>query len=304
MYWLMKGFLGLHDFLERFGTNDRCSEWLRLTRWPGGFFCPRCGEKDRVSYIKTRHKHQCNACRYQCSLIAGTIFENTKLPLTKWFLAAYLILTTKKGISTPELARKLDVAESTAWFLEQKILLVLGQSKDLPLFGIVEADETFIGGKKPGTSRGRGTTKETVVGLVEVGEEKLGRVRLHHVPDASGIMLEAVIREELKPGATLRTDGWRGYNNIPGYTHEPRRQQKGREGRDLPAIHLVFSNLKKIIKGVHTHISPQKLQTYLDLYAYRFNWRNDLWGGFYNASLNLTKIPPRRYQQLRAATPE
>jgi hypothetical protein len=297
----MKGFVGLHDFVERLGTQAQCEEWIRMCRWPNGFRCPRCSETKRVSYIRTRRKWQCNACKYQCSLIAGTIFENTKLPLQKWFLAAYFILTTKKGISGPDLARKIDVGQDTAWFLREKITCVLDRLKALSLFGVVEVDETFIGGKKPGGKPGRGTTQEPVVGMVEAYPGKLGQARFHHVPDASAIVLETVIREEISPGATIKTDAWRGYRNLTGYHHIPRKQRKGKEGRDLPAVHLLFANFKRIIKGVHVHVSTPKLQRYLDLFEYRYNYRDNLWGGFYNAAIHLTDVPPRRYQQLKAA---
>lgn len=152
----MKNFIGLHDFMERFGTQEQCEQWIRLIRWPAGFFCPRCGEKEKITYIPTRKKYQCNPCKYQCSLIAGTIFENTKLPLSKWFLAAYLILTTKKGISGPELARKVDIGQDTAWYLKEKILCVLGRIKAFSLFGVIEIDETFLGGQETRISSWKG----------------------------------------------------------------------------------------------------------------------------------------------------
>lgn len=301
----MKAFPGLLEFLRTFGDDDACHEYLRSARWHGAYECGRCGETERWIYLKERRKYECYCCHYQCSGTAGTILQNTKLPLAKWFLAAYFLLTTKKGISGPELARKVGVAESTAWFLTQKILKVLGRDQALQLFGLVEVDETYIGGRKPGGKRGRGTTKELVVGMVEVQPRKLGRARFQHVPDAAGVVLGAAVRHEVQPGAIIRTDGLQAYRSLAGYHHERLVQEEGREGRKMPAIHLLFSNLKCVIKGVHTHLSPQNFQTHLDLFAYRYDHRDEPWGGLYKGLLYLTQTKPANYRSLRlTATPE
>jgi transposase-like protein len=295
----MKGFPGLLEFTRNFGDDDACHEYLRLARWNDGYECSRCGETERWIYLSDRRKYECYACNYQCSVTAGTILQDTKLPLSKWFLAAYFLLTTKKGISGPELARKLDIAQSTAWFLTQKILKVLGRDQALPLFGIIEVDETYIGGRKPGGKRGRGTTKELIVGMVEVQPGKLGRARFHHVPDATGVVLGATVRHEVQVGSIIRTDGHRSYNVLSAYDHQSIIQQDGREGHDMPAIHLLFSNLKRVIKGVHTHLAPNNFQPHLDLFRYRYDHRDDLWGGLYKGLLYLTQTKPANYRTLR-----
>lgn len=301
----MKGFPGLLEFTRAFGDDEACYEYLRTARWGGRYECSRCGETERWIYLRERRKYECYACRYQCSVTAGTVLQDTKLPLSKWFLAAYFLLTTKKGVSGPELARKLDVAQSTAWFLTQKILKVLSRDQALPLFGLVEVDETYIGGRKPGGKRGRGTTKELVVGMVEARPGKLGRARFQHMPDAAGVVLGAAVRHEILPGTTIRTDGHRGYRTLTQYQHLEIIQKAGREGHDMPAIHLLFSNLKRVIKGVHTHLAPQNLQPHLDLFAYRYDHRDEPWGGLYKGLLYLTQTKPANYRSLRlTATPK
>lgn len=158
----MAELLSLHAYMEKFGTERACWNHLRRARWgPDGFECPRCGETERWGLIETRKLFQCHACRYQCSITAGTIMQDTKLPLTTWFLAARLVLTFKKGISSHELGRQLGVCQETAWYLIQRLCRVVQRSYGRELFGLVEVDETYVGGYRGERKAGRGTTRAT-----------------------------------------------------------------------------------------------------------------------------------------------
>src|SRR4051812_42686316 len=143
------------QFRAAYGTEERCRAVVEELRWPGGFVCPLCGGCEGT-WLSTRPKVQCRACRHQVSLTAGTIFHATKLPLTAWFLAMWLVATAKNGISSVELGRRLGIKQTNAWALKQKIMAVMaGRESAERLDGRVEMDDAYLGGHRPG-KRGRG----------------------------------------------------------------------------------------------------------------------------------------------------
>src|SRR5438045_7350493 len=219
------------DFLEfnaRFGTDEQCRKHLVKARWPDGFRCDGCGHGHAYT-LRTRLVYECVACRKQHSLLAGTIFEQTKTGLAKWFLAIYLVTSSKGGIAATELQRQLGFGSyGTAWSWLHKIREAMVRPDRQPLAERVEADETYVGGPRPG-KRGRGAAGKTLVaGAVEAGRGKargcrLGRLRLAALPDASAESLDAFLAANVAKPATVATDGWRGYLGLPawGYDHEP-----------------------------------------------------------------------------------
>lgn len=291
--------MSIRDFYERFPNETACWQHLRTHRWgEEGFECPRCGETDHWGLIKTRRLFECYECGKQTSVTAGTILQDTKLDLQTWFLAAYLILTWKKGISTPELARKTGISERSAWFVLHRITHVLGQATAEDLFGVVEADETFLGGKGE-PEGGRPANQATVLGAVERREGRLGRLRLSVVPDRSGETFNTTLQPGLRPGTSLWTDGWAGYQSVQDVDHWPISDaQATAPGHQIPAIHVVFANLKSVMKGVHGWCSRAKLQVFLDLFAYRFNHRDDLDAGVEQALGLLATTKPIGCQRL------
>ena len=279
------------EFHARFGTDQACRDHLFGVRWPDGFCCVRC-EGRRCYVHKKRIIYECTSCKKQHSLLAGTIFEQTKSGLAKWFLAIFHITVSKRGLSAGELQRRLGFgSDQTAWTWMQKIRRAMVAPGRIPLTGTVEADETFIGGPKPGTS-GRGAAgKVLVAGAVETlivqvelpSHEKplrgivrkkaeqraarlarkteaalqrcLGRCRLAVVPDASGASLEAFLAGAVAPGATVTTDAWKGYYGLAGkgFAHNAINISKssGKAHEYLPAVHLVFSLVERWLLGTH-----------------------------------------------------
>ena len=176
-------FMNLPDLIEQFRSEDKCREYLEDLRWLDGVICPRCAGRS-VSKIEKRHQWECNeaSCRYQFSVKAGTVFHDSHLPLWKWFLAIYLIGESKKGISAKQLQRTLGVSYKTAWYLGHRVRSAMEEDSPVPLEGIVEIDETWVGDKRrerPGSSPW--DSKAMVMGAVERGGEL--RLMLQSRPD-------------------------------------------------------------------------------------------------------------------------
>src|SRR5436305_11477209 len=301
------------SFLAQIGTDEQCREYLFRARWPGGFRCAGCGHGDAYA-LKTKIVYECVACRKQHSLLAGTIFEPNKTGLAKWFLAIYLVTSSKRGIAATELQRQLGLGSyGTAWTWLHKLRKAMVRPDRQPLAGRVEADETYVGGPRPG-KRGRGAAGKTLVGgAVEAGRgevrgRRLGRPRLAALPDASAASLDAFLAANVARPATVATDGWRGYLGLPaaGYDHEPVRSSasRGDAALRLPGIHLVFGLVKRWLLGTHHGAVGEKhLPAYLDEYAFRFNRRTAkrVSHGFARLIEHAVRIKPSTYRAIVAA---
>ena len=303
------------DFLEfntRFGTDEQCREYLFRARWPDGFRCGGCGHGEAYT-LRTRLVYECVACRKQHSLLAGTLFEQTKTGLARWFLAIYLVTSSKGGIAAAELQRQLGFGSyQTAWSWLHKLRKAMVRPDREPLAGRVEADETYVGGLRPG-KRGRGAAGKTLVaGAVETdraGGRRLGRLRLAVVPDASAASLEGFLGAAVAAPAAVATDGWSGYGGLAaeGYAHEP--VGPGAAGTDaarrLPGIHLVFGLAKRWLLGTHHGaVSKKHLPAYLDEYVFRFNRRTarSISHGFARLVEQAVRTKPATYRAIVAAT--
>jgi transposase-like protein len=302
----------LPGFLERFGTDAQCRESLVRARWPDGFRCAGCGH-DRAWAHKARLIYECAACGKQHSLLAGTIFEQTKTGLSRWFLAIYLVTSSKGGISAMELKRQMGFGSyQTAWTWLHKIRRAMVRPEREPLSARVEVDETYVGGPRPGKP-GRGAAGKTkVAGAVESGRgaakgRRLGRLRLAVVPDVSASSLQGFLGENVARPATVATDGWSGYSGLgaAGYAHEPidLATTWGDAALRLPAIHLVFGLAKRWLLGTHHGaVSKKHLAAYLDEFVFRFNRRTakNLSHRFARVIEHAVQIRPTTYHALVA----
>ena len=273
----------LPTFLTRFGTDAQCRAYLVRARWPEGFRCAGCGHERAYSH-RARLIEECAACGKQHSLLAGTIFAQTKTGLARWFLAIFLVTSSKGGISAMELQRQMGFGSyGTAWAWLHKIRRAMVVPGRKPLGERVEADETLIGGPRSGRP-GRGAAGKTVVaGAVEAGRGKgrgrrLGRLRLQTVPDAAADSLEGFLARNVARPAAVSTDGWKGYAGLDqaGYDHEPINLSRswGDAALRLSGIHLIFGLAKRWLLGTHHGaVSTKHLQAYLDEYVFRFNRR-------------------------------
>ena len=293
----------LGELRSWFVTDADCLDYLEWLRWPNGFVCPRCGQLGGWRLGDDRFR--CAACRSCTSVTAGTIFDRTRTPLTVWFMAAWLFATQKDGVSAQSVQRALEIGSyQTAWAMLHRLRSVLVRPGRERLTGIVEVDETFIGGEEPGLRGGRARGKKSLVGIaVEVKEPRgLGRCRMAIIDDASAASLHPFVTANIEPGASVITDAWQGYAGINdlGYVRDRRSQRAARlRGDDpfalLPNVHRVASLAKRWLLGTHQgSVDEAHLQSYLDEFVFRFNRRTSRSRGL--------RVPPRAPARRRPRT--
>lgn len=277
--------LSLRQFLRLYGTEEQCEAALEKARWPDGFRCPRCdGHEHGLVYGRRLKRYQCRTCGHQATLTAGTIMQATKLPLTTWFQAFYLIGQAKTGISSLELSRHLGVNYDTAWLLHNKILRAMSDRDDAyVLRGKIQIDDAYLGGERPGGSAGRGSeNKIPIVAAVSVNEA--GRPVHAKITPVTGFSSEAIAtwaRDHLAPGSAILSDGLACFRSVTaaGCSHEVI-VTGGKHPNDLPQfrwINTVLGNLKTGFSGTfHAFNFDKYAKRYLGGHCFRFNRRFSL----------------------------
>ncbi len=292
--------INLVELIDRFYGEDKCRARLEELRWPEGIECPRCKAK-RVGRRESRHQYQCKSCRYQFSVTAGTIFHDSHLPLWKWFLAVYLIVESKKGISANQLKRMIGVTYKTAWYLAHRIRAALNEVDAQLLKGIVESDETFVGGKAEGKGRGYTGNKTVVVGALQRG----GNIVLQVVRGRDRETLHGFLRENLAGDVqAIYTDEWEAYRGIADKDTKHETVNHSEEEWVRGDVHTnsmenVWSLLKRSIIGSYHQVSAKHLDAYLDELEFRFNNRENPYM-FRDAMLKLLLAETLPYAKLIA----
>ena len=270
------------QFRETYGTEEQCRAAVEKLRWPGGFVCPLCGGTEG-KWLSTRPKIQCRACRHQVSLTAGTIFHATKLPLTSWFLAMWLIATAKNGISSVELGRRLGIKQTNAWALKQKVMHVMaGRENAKRLNGRVEMDDAYLGGHRPG-KRGRGAAgKQPFVAAVSTSDDRRPRkIKLLPVKGFRKKEVKKLVAEHLASTARLVTDGLNCWTAAAeaGLQHTPMATGGGKRAAGWSPfkwVNTTLGNVKAAIAGTYRRVSPTHADRYLGSFAWRHNRRFQL----------------------------
>jgi len=267
----------MQDFMDGFSTEAACRQYLVEVRWSDGFKCPRCSHAE--AWKLGRGILKCKKCKRDISVTAGTVFQGRHLPLRIWFQALWSVVSQKQGVSALGLSRLLGIRrQMTGWQLLKKIRTAMVRVGREQLSGLVEVDEVFLGGVKPG-KRGRGALGKVLV-LVAVedkGESGIGRIRIEIISDASSATLKTAIKKMVEPGSKIRTEQWRGYTQmaLDGYEHIVIKRQSLQPGDDpTPLVHRVASLLKRWLLGTHHgRVEETHLAAYLDEFIFRFNRR-------------------------------
>jgi transposase-like protein len=301
--------VGLHypaatgEFMAWFSSDADCLDYLEWLRWPSGFVCPECGQG---GWRLGDGRFECSRCGRRTSVTAGTIFDRTRTPLTVWFTACWQFAAAKDGISALSLQRSLEIGSyQTAWAMLHRLRSVLVRPGRERLTGVVEVDETYIGGEEPGLRGGRATGKKLLVGIaVERRQPRgLGRCRMAVLPDAKTDTLRSFLADHVAEGATVITDGWQPYRQATAgrYVHQ-RQPVAGREANTtLPGVHRVASLAKRWLLGTHQGSGDDAhLPSYLDEFVFRFNRRRSRSRGlvFYRVLELAVAHQPVRYRDL------
>lgn len=296
----------LMKFEQQFSTEQACLEYLCKIRWPEGFQCPRCSHT-KAWWTKRGLLH-CAECGFQSSVIVNTIFQDTKKPLRLWFRAIWHLTSQKYGANALGLQRVLGLGSyHTAWRWLHKLRRAMVHPGRDRLSGRIEVDEAYIGGKKPG-KRGRGAAgKALVVVMVDMTDDKIGRIRLKRVADASARSLQGAIQYGIDPGSTVCTDEWNGYNDLStiGYAHEIIRDDKAVGENLLPGPNRVVSLLKRWLLGTYQgRVQSSHLDYYLDEFTFRFNHRTSRSRGklFYRLVQQAIAVEPISVKDLHGGT--
>ena len=293
--------MNLPLLVEQFQSEEKCRAYLEGLRWPSGVSCPRCASK-KVSRIASRGQFDCDSCRYQFSVTAGTIFHDSHLPLWKWLLATYMMAEAKKSVSANQLKRTLAVSYKTAWYLCHRIRAAMKDTRPQALRGVIEVDETYVGGKQKGKGVYYGKKqKQVVVGL----RQRKGPLRFIHTKDAKANTLKAIIEEHIGEEVQyIMTDessaSWGALLNNP--KHKVIRHNIGKYVEGIVhtnSIESAFSLLKRGIIGSFHRISIKHLHRYLAEFQYRFNARNDA-DRFERMVQRLLQTDAMEYKQLIA----
>lgn len=277
-----KSFTNLIEVMMHFSKESTCKEYLAEMRWKDGIVCPHCGNYGKIYTMKKNYK--CAECRKQFSVTKGTIFENSSIPLQKWFAAIWLLTSHKKGISSLQLSRDIGITQKSAWFVLQRIRFAIRtRSFNAPLTNIVEADETYVGGKnknrhtdkKISNAQGRSIKDKTpVFGLLE----RNGRIIAMKVKNTTQQSIMPIISQNVSKDAKIMTDEWKAYRNISSdYEHEVVKHSKGEYvigNCHTNTIEGFWSLLKRGIVGIYHNVSEKHLDSYVDEFEYRYNTRH------------------------------
>ncbi len=296
--------------LERqFATEEQCRAYLTLLRWPDGFVCPQCA--GRIVWPARRGRLVCAICQHPTTVTAGTVLQDSHLPLRLWLRAMWYVTSQKNGTSALGLQRILGLGSyQTAWTLLHKLRRAMVRPGRERLSGRVEVDETQVGGVTPG-QKGRGSDSKTLVIIAtEEFGPGIGRIRVARIPDGSAVHLHGFIQGAVAPGSTVHTDGWKPYQGLDrlGYRHEVSKlkgQPLNAATELLPRVHRVAALLKRWLLGTHQGaITPTHLDYYLDEFTFRFNRRNSRSRGklFFRLAQQAMQVPPVPYKLLVGGT--
>ena len=291
----------LLELEQRFSDEAKCREYLFALRWPQGFVCPVCGAGGLAI---RRDLWRCLQCGQETSVMAGTIFQDSKLPLTVWFRAMWQVASQKNGVSALGLQRALGLGNyKTAWALLHKLRRAMVRPGRDRLSGLIEVDETYWGAQESGVRGRQSVDKALIIVAAQADGKGIGRIRLRHIPDTNRATLHDFIGQSIELGSTFVTDGLQAYREMEGYVHNRhiQKHQPADAEHLLPRVHRVISLFKRWLLGTHQGaVAHEYLQDYLDEFTFRFNRRKSASRGklFFRFAQQTVQVSPVPFDSL------
>ncbi len=281
--------LTLFEFQEQFPDEDSCYKYLANLKWSEGYKCTKCGHGNYCAGISP-YSRQCTSCRYIESATAGTLFHKCKFSILLAFYIVYYVATSKKGIASTELSRKLGLRQKTCWTFKRKVMQGMSSSKKNRIKGKVDVDETYVGGQDE-KAIGRNEGKKKIV-VVAVERKKRGISRFYGrvIETASKANLKGFMDDFIDKEAEVRTDKWSGYRGLDAHYKNLSMEKSEKKGRNFHELHRTIMMFKAWLRGVHHHV--KHLQAYIDEYSFRFNRHNMTTGIFENLMGRMVAAEP------------
>jgi predicted RNA-binding Zn-ribbon protein involved in translation (DUF1610 family) len=289
--------LTIFEFQERFPDDDSCLKYMAELKWGNGFICPQCGHTNYCNG-KRKYDRQCTSCHRISSLTSGTLFHKVKFSILKAFYIVYYVSTSKKGISSTELSRKLGLRQKTCWLFKRKVMKAMESSGNNKIDGNVEVDETVVGGQEVGVVGRKNNKKKLAVFAIEKKGRGISRMYGKAIQHSSAKELGAFMKSKIELSANIKTDEWTGYRPLMKDFINLVQVPSGKKGSNFPDLHRVIMGFKGWLRGMHHKV--EDLQSYIDEYCYRFNRCNMKKGIFENLLKRMVNAQPFSYKQIIA----
>jgi len=287
--------LTIFEFQQRFTDDKSCLDYLSKLKWDKGYICPKCGNTKYCNGIK-EHDRQCSKCNYLESPTSGTLFHKVKFPILKAFYIVYYVSTSKKGIASTELSRKLGLRQKTCWLFKQKVMRGMKSSGNFKINGKAEVDETVVGGQEEGVVGRKNNHKKLVVIAVERKGKGISRMYGKVIKGSNAKELGTFMQDNIEPNTEIKTDEWTGYAPLKKDFANLNQVPSGKKGKNFPDLHRVIMGFKGWLRGVHHH--AEHLQAYIDEYTYRFNRSNMKENIFENIMKRMMSSQPCTYKSI------
>jgi hypothetical protein len=283
--------LSIFEFQDKFASDIDSTAYLAELKWKNGYKCRRCGHQNHCDG-HVPYSRKCTSCTYIETPTANTLFHRIRFSLRKAFWIVYYVSTNKKGITSTELARKLEMRQKTAWAFKRKVMKAMKSSGNHPITGRAEVDETVVGGQESGT-RGRQNKKKKLVAVaIEKKGNGISRLYARHIDKADAESLGGFMKDHIALDADVKTDKWNGYTPLEKDFSKLKRIPSGEKGGNFPEMHRTIMMFKAWLRGTHQYV--WHLQDYLDKYCYRFN-RSFMKGEIFDNLLNRMVAHPPCY---------
>jgi hypothetical protein len=274
--------LSIFEFQAKFPDEDSCLSHLAELKWKDGYECPKCKNKKYCNGVD-KYERQCTKCAYLESPTAGTLFHKVKFSILKAFWIIYYLSTSKKGIASTELSRKLELRQKTCWLFKQKVMKAMESSGQNPMIGKVEVDEFVVGQQEEGVVGRKNKDKRLVVIAIEKIGKGVSRMYAKQIDRSTKKNLKVFIDENISIDAEIKTDAWSSYRSLEKEMPNLTTEKSSKKGSNFTLMHRVIMGFKSWLRGTHGHAIH--LQSYLDEYCYRFN-RHKMKEGIFDNLLN------------------